>query len=187
MGSRILPALPNQQPHYSRQFSGIGSSSLLSHNPLTFSAGAGVHHPHRSKGGCIRTYKRPGGVTWTVLQTRLDVMARMTGFPPSHNPHPGELKPWGPGLLSARCITSCFFLEKCLLLVRLSLISRTNEPNQPHLSAWGNTDHSQGPLFSLTQDKAPLTPHLAIGKMLWAQVKGPETTETEASSRGGGT
>ena len=28
-----------------------------------------------------------------ILQTRLDVMASVTRFPPSHNPHPGKPKP----------------------------------------------------------------------------------------------
>lgn len=100
-GSKDSASPAQRQPHYSRQFSGIGSHSLLSHNPLTFSAGAGVHHPHRSKeDASVHLQER----LWTVLQTRLDVTARVTGFPPPTTP-PHKTEALGVGLLSAPCIT----------------------------------------------------------------------------------
>ena len=80
----ILLALPIQQPHCSWQLAGEGSGSLFNPNPLIFSAGAGVHHPHRSKGGC------QDGVTWTVLETHPNVTAIATGFPLSPSPSARE-------------------------------------------------------------------------------------------------
>ena len=60
MRPRILLALSIQKPHYSWQLSGEGRHSILNHNRLTISAGAGVYYPQNSNGGCIHTYRRPG-------------------------------------------------------------------------------------------------------------------------------
>ena len=46
-----------------------------------------------------------------------------------------------------------------------------NEPNQPHLSAWGTTDHSQGSLFSLTQDRVLLITYFANRKQFGPRSK----------------